>query len=305
VCRLPARRDDEIGCQEQGVVVTAIGERQRAVPGGPGLDARSLVVFFVLAYALSWSWVIPLVTAHEVVRRGEGWPTHLPALFGPAIAAVVVTAWTMGRPGLRDLAARMIRWRVGVRWWLVAVSPLVLLGLGLAAMAAAGQALPGAGDFGRFSGIPASGLAGVLLLLVAAGLGEETGWRGYALPKLQRRFSPLASSLIVAVLWFGWHLPQFFLIASYRDNGPFQYVGFFLGLTCGAVVLTWLYNRSGGSILLVAVWHGLYNLVSGTQAATGLLAAVVSTLIMIQAAVLTVLEVRARRRGRPSVLGPA
>ena len=79
----------------------------------------------------------------------------------------------------------------------------------------------------------------------------------------------------------------------------------FLGLTCGAVILTWLYNWSGGSILLVAVWHGLYNFISGTQAATGMLAAVVSTLVMIQGVVLIVLEVRARRRGRPSVLAPA
>ena len=286
--------------------MTATGERLRSVPGGSRLDVRALAVFFTLAYALSWSWAIPLAAAHQIVRRGEGWPTHYPALLGQAIAAVVVTAWTMGRPGVRDLLARMVRWRVPVRWWLMAVSPALFLGLALIAMVAAGKALPSVAEFGQYSGTPAVGLVAVLLLIFAGAVGEETGWRGYALPQLQRRFSPLASSLILAVLWFAWHVPQFFVIATYRDNGPLQYVGFFLGLTCGAVILTWLYNRSGGSILLVAVWHGLYNFVSGTQAGTtGILAAVVTTLIMIQAVVLVVFELRSRRRGRPSILGPA
>jgi uncharacterized protein len=285
--------------------MTITAKRLRSAPGGPRLDVRALAVFFALAYALSWSWVIPLAAAHQIVRRGEGWATHYPALFGPAIAAVVVTAWTMGRPGVRDLLARMVRWRVPLRWWLVAVSPAVFLGLALIAMIVAGKALPGVAEFGQFSGIPAIGLVSVLLLIFVGAVGEETGWRGYALPQLQRRFSPLTSSVTLAVLWLGWHVPQFFVIATYRDFAPVQYIGFSLGLFCGAVVLTWLYNRSGGSILLVAIWHGLFNVVSGTQAATGTLAAVVSTLIMIQAVVLIVLELRARRRGRSSVLGPA
>jgi len=203
------------------------------------------------------------------------------------------------------LLARMTRWRVALRWWLVAVSPLAFLGLALIMMAATGKALPSLPEFGRFSGIPAIGVAGVLLLIFASALGEETGWRGYALPQLQRRFTPLASSLILALLWFGWHLPQFFLIATYRNLGAGGYVGMFFGLACGAVILAWLYNRSGGSILLVAMWHGLYNLAAGTQAASGMLAAVVSTLIMIQALLLIVCDLRARRRGQPSVLGPA
>jgi uncharacterized protein len=286
--------------------MTAIGERSHDLRGGSRLDVKGLVVFFVLAYVLSWAWAIPLAVAHLVIRRGEGWPTHYPMLLAPAIAAVVVTAWTMGRPGVRDLLARMVRWRVPVRWWLAALSPAGFLVLALIAMAAAGKALPSAAAFGQFSGTPAIGLVGVLLLITFVGaLGEETGWRGYALPQLQRRFSPLTSSLILAVLWFGWHLPQFLVIAAYRDFSPVQYVGMFLGLICGAVILTWLYNRSGGSILLVIVWHGLYNFVSGTQAATGLLAAVVTTLVMVQGVVLIVLELRARRRGQPSVLGPA
>ena len=285
--------------------MTALGERSRAARGGARLDVKALVVFFALAYALSASWAIPLAVAHLVVRRGAGWPTHYPLLLAPAIAAVVVTAWTMGRPGVRDLLARVARWRVPLRWWLAALSPAAFLAIALMTMVVAGKPLPSVADFGRFSGLPAIGLVGVLLLITFVGaLGEETGWRGYALPQLQRQFSPLTSSLILAVLWFLWHVPQFFVIATYRDFNPVQYVGMLLGLTCGAVVLTWLYNRSGSSILLVIVWHGLYNVVSGTQAATGMIAAIVSTLVMVQGVALIVLEVRARRRGRPSVLGP-
>ena len=145
------------------------------------------------------------------------------------------------------------------------------MGIALIVMRVTGKAMPRPADFGKFSGLPAIGLVGVLLLITFVGaLGEETGWRGYALPQLQRRFSPLASSFIIAVAWFLWHLPQFFVIATYRDSSPVQYAGMFIGLLCGAVVLTWLYNRSGGSILLVIVWHGLYNFASGTQAATGM-----------------------------------
>jgi uncharacterized protein len=271
----------------------------------PRFDLRALVAFSMLAYALSWSWALSLAAAHQVVRRGVGWPTHYPSLLGPAVAAVVVTAWTMGRPGLRDLGARLVRWRVARRWWLVAVSPVAFLAVGLIADRVAGKPLPAVADFGRFSGTPAIGVAGVFLLITFVGsLGEETGWRGYALPQLQRRFSPLTATLILAPLWFLWHVPQFAVIATYRGFGPAGYVGMFLGLTCGAIVLTWLYNRSGGSILLVIIWHGAYNFVSGTQAATGLLAAIVSTLIMVQAIILVLLELRARHRGLPSVLGP-
>jgi uncharacterized protein len=285
--------------------MTATDARTQAAQGAARLDLRALVAFFALAYALSWSWVIPLAAAHQVVHRGAGWPTHYPALLGPAIAAVVVTAWTMGRPGLRDLGARLVRWRVAMRWWLVAVSPAAFLILGLVAMRVAGKPLPAVGDFGRFSGTPAIGLVGVFLLITFVGsLGEETGWRGYALPQLQRRFSPLTATLILALLWFLWHLPQFAVIGTYRDFGPVGCLGMFLSLTCGAIVLTWLYNRSGGSILLVIVWHGVYNFAGATQAATGTLAAIVSTLIMVQGIILVVAELRARRQGLPSVLGP-
>jgi hypothetical protein len=93
--------------------MTDIGERSPATtPAGSRLNAKALVCSFVLAYGLSWLWIIPLAADSQVVRRGVGWPTHLPALLGPAIAALLVTAWTMGRWGVRELLARMVSWRV-------------------------------------------------------------------------------------------------------------------------------------------------------------------------------------------------
>jgi uncharacterized protein len=77
------------------------------------------------------------------------------------------------------------------------------------------------------------------------------------------------------------------------------------GLACGSVILAWLYNRTGGSILACAIWHGVYNLETGTVAANRTIQAVTTTLVIVQAIALVGLEVRARKRGQPSVLGPA
>jgi len=282
--------------------------RTSPVSGGPARSGgRALVAFFVLAYALSWAWVIPLAVTHQVVDRGQGWPTHYPALFGPAVAAFLVVAATTGRRGIAELLRRVVLWRVGWRWWLVAFSPLAFLGIAVLGAWVSGLSLPRLADFGLYSGVPAAGLLGFLLLIIVGAIvgafGEEIGWRGFALPRLQHRFSPLVASLILAALWFAWHLPLFFVVASYRAFGVVDYVGFVIGLSCGAIVLTWVYNRSGGSILLVALWHGVFNVVSGTQAATGVIAAVVSTLIMAQALLLVGLDLRARHRGQPSPLG--
>jgi membrane protease YdiL (CAAX protease family) len=245
-----------------------------------------------------------MAVGHQVVASGRGWPTHFPALLGPAAAAFLVVAAISGRAGVASLLRRIGLWRVSWRWWLVALSPAAFLGLALLASGMTGSELPRVADFGLFSGVPTAGLLGVSLLVIVGALGEEIGWRGFALPALQRRFSPLVASLILAGIWALWHLPQFFVIATYQSFGVAQSVGFVFALSCGAIVLTWLYNRSGGSILLVAVWHGLFNLVSGTAGATGMTAAVVSTLVMAQAVLLVGLDLRARRKGRPSPLAP-
>jgi len=266
---------------------------------------RRIVWFFGLAYALSWLWLVPIAAVGGRVAAGSGWPTHLPALLAPLAAALIVTARYDGRAGLNDLGRRMVRVRVPLRWWAFAVSPLLVLVLVLLVDVAAGRALPAIGDFARFSGVASGwGPLGVgAAIVMINGFGEETGWRGYAVPRLQRRYPPLTATMIVAALWAGWHLPMFFVVDGFRSFTLAITAGWVFGLFCGAIVLTWLYNHTR-SILLVALWHGTYNIISGTGAATGLLAAVSTTLVMVLAVALVVLELRATRAGRRSVVGP-
>lgn len=268
-----------------------------------GHAVASTVAFTLLAYALTWAWLLPMALSGGVAEPGSGWPTHFPALLGPMIAAVLVAAFS-GR--LRSLLADMGRFAVAPRWWLAALSPLLVLGLILLAAAVTGATLPPPAAWGVFAGIPSTwGPVGVVLVLVLVnGFGEETGWRGFALPALQRRFSPLTSMLLLTLIWGAWHAPMFVVVSTMRGFGTVTVIGWLVGLASGSVVLGWMRNRSG-SIAVVAVWHGLFNVVSGTAAADGLLAAVSTTLVMVAAVVLVGAELLARRRGRPTVLGPA
>jgi CAAX protease family protein len=273
----------------------AASSRERV--GGP------LAAFVVSAYVLSWAWILPIALSGGVVEQGSGWPTHFPALLGPMVAGLLVAART-GR--LRALLADMARFAVPTRWWLAALSPLVVGALALLVAAAAGADGPPLSAWGVFAGLPAAwGPVGVTVVLVVVnGFGEEAGWRGFALPLLQRRFSPLTSMLLLTAIWAAWHAPMFLVVSTMRGFGTGTTVGWLVGLAAGSVVLGWMRNRSG-SVAVVAVWHGLFNVVSGTAAAAGLLAALNSTAVMLAAAVLVGAELLARRRGRPSVLGPA
>jgi CAAX protease family protein len=135
----------------------------------------------------------------------------------------------------------------------------------------------------------------LVLLVVVNGLGEETGWRGFLQPMLQRVLPPRLAILAVAAIWAGWHAPLFAILTTYRGFTPLTLVGFGIGLTCGAVVLGWLYNRTG-SILAVAVWHAVYNMTAATDAAHGLIAAVSTTAVIITAVGLVIADVATHGR---------
>lgn len=276
-----------------------------APPTREGLVVRHpLASFFALAYVFAWACWLPLVLTDQTVVAGDGWPTHVPGLLGPAVAAFVVTARTRGRAGLRDLLGRMLRWRVGWQWYAAVAAPVVFYVAVLGVRGAATGTWPSWRDLGSYSGLPAAlGIVGSFAVaLVLNGLGEETGWRGFALPLLQRRHGPLVASLLLTLGWAAWHTPLFFTLKSFEGFDAVTLPGFLFGMACGAVILTWVYNGTGGSVLLVALWHTAYNMTTATTAATGTLAAVVSTFVMVWAIWLVVLDLTASRRGRLSPL---
>jgi membrane protease YdiL (CAAX protease family) len=226
---------------------------------------RPVLAYFLLAYALSWAWWVPLVMRGATVRAGVGWPTSVPGLLGPAVAAVIVTALVDGRAGLRDLGSRMARWRIGWTWWLVVAGTLSLGLLGAAVTLVTGQPVPALADFTSYTGIGQITPLGVAALVFLGGMGEETGWRGLAADRLVPDHGLTWSALVVGVGWAGWHLPLFGLVDSFRSMGVMA-VGWFIGLVAGSVVLTFLYRQGHRSILLVAAWHTAFNLISGTKA---------------------------------------
>ena len=252
--------------------------------------------YVVLAIALSWAWWIPLAMGSNATEPGVGWPTHLPGLLGPALAAVAVTAVVDGRPGLADLARRSLRWRVG--WWWLTVGAVTAAG-------AVGLAISGVDDVGdltRYNGISASlGAAPtVVVALLVNGFGEEAGWRGFLADRLLARRGLIRTSLLVTVAWAVWHVPLFFLVGSFDEFSPAMVVGWTLGLTAGSLVLTWLHRGAHRSILVVAVWHTAFNLVSGaTPAGEGTPGVIASTAVMVAAVAIAVSEL-AGRPGRPT-----
>lgn len=236
--------------------------------------------FFALAYVISWSWWVLLVSRGDVVHAGVGWPTHLPGLVGPAVAAVVVTAATEGWAGLGDLGCRMARWRVGVRWWLVVAATFALVGLGAVQALLTGDEVPALTDFTRCTGVGAlPPLAVVAVVFVLNGLGEETGWRGFAVERLLRHHDLRWTALVVGVGWAGWHLPFFWLVDTFRLFGPLAF-GWFISMLAASLVLAQMYVAGRRSVLLVAAWHTAFNFTSATEATGAVVGTVMSVAVI-------------------------
>ena len=251
------------------------------------LTRHPIFSFFFLAYAISWSIGVPLaLQANGIVDLDLPLWLHYATAFGPALSALCMM-WAL-RERLDGTRATRARPRT-LTWSIIGfASPLVLFAVAQITGRTIGQPVPSWTALGHVNFLPDLGLFAWLLWLATSGTGEEVGWRGFLLPRLQRRHSPLRSSVLLALGWAGWHLPAFFYLPSYAAIGVKLVPAFFVGILSGALVLTWLYNRSGGSVVSAVLWHTSFNFVTASPSAAGLPAAVVSMFVIVWAVVLVI-----------------
>ena len=217
---------------------------------------------FVLMFLCTWP--VDLWAA----ASSRGWVSHpvpavLPILvgYGFVVAALVMTAIVDGRVGVGALLRRFLVWRVGVLWYVVLIAGPVVVDLAAIALDALVTGAVPAFDqpFARRNFGPSLGLWVALPVFFLFGLltnGEEIGWRGYALPRLQARHSALVASLVVGTVWAVWHVPKFLTSGSAQDY-PFWL--FLIDTLAKAILYSWVFNSTGGSLLTVTVLHASFN----------------------------------------------
>jgi membrane protease YdiL (CAAX protease family) len=218
-----------------------------------GFDVASAVqryptaAFFALAIGISWIAWIPLFLALPAATS----LIMIPGAFGPAVAAGVVLR-VRGR-SIRGWFGNSLDWRIGKRWYLIALGLPVVVALGFAS---GFVVITGRVESSPLATSAMSYLPMVVTYAVVGGGQEEFGWRGYALPALQERYDALTASIVIGLGWATWHLPPFFFgIPGYTGS----FLAYVVMVTGISVIMTWLYNNTGGSVLLAMLLHGGLN----------------------------------------------
>jgi len=179
-----------------------------------------------------------------------------------SLAAVVLVVIEGRKGGLRELLSRALIWRVGIQWWAIALFFIIVPSVASLYLyhLLGGPAVDWSGLKPLYTVVP-----DFIFLTIAAGIGEEFGWRGFLLPRLQTRYNALVSGLIVGVAWATWHIPMFFIEGTSQYEQGMQsglllaILGYSAFVIANSVLFTWLFNNTRGSVLLAAVFHGASN----------------------------------------------
>jgi membrane protease YdiL (CAAX protease family) len=222
-----------------------------------------LVSYFFLAYAGMWIVISPLVMdSFGWIELSDGLSLLLfvlSSLSGPALAAFWVTGVLEGKDGMARLLRRTFQVRAGLQWYAVAL--FVFLAIWLAVYSLLYDGVPLRNLIANPSLLVSAFLPSVILGLIIPSIGEEPGWRGFALPRLQAAYGPVIATLILGTLHGVWHLPALFTPLL----GPFSVQGFIvfvLTAAAGTFIYTWVFNNTRGSVWMAMVLHASSNAAS-------------------------------------------
>lgn len=218
---------------------------------------KPLFTYFVLAYLLSWLIWFPLYGPALGISGLPVLPFHHGiGAWGPLLSSFITTFIFFGKEGVGGLARKCVKVTPLLYLAIAALSPFALALIASLINYAVNGAPVNLVALTHSSDFPEQGLMFALLYNVLFfGVGEEVGWRGFALPRLQYRWNALYSSLLLTVVWAAWHLPLFLYRPGFMTMGIGGAIGWFFSLLTGSVLLTWLYNSSKGSILICALFH--------------------------------------------------
>lgn len=213
----------------------------------------SLAFFFVLTFVITWGAASLVIVFDLYLTRPVVMIGFTISVFAPSLSAIFITALSEGKDGLKILLQKTIFVNTSLLSYVVAFSPVILSFLAVIFYFSTGGT-PG----GNIKPIEWWDLLYLTLFLFLTGpLGEELGWRGFALPRLQKYVSPLLCGIIIGIIWALWHLPAWFIPGSYQSQFP--YYTFALSIIFQSIIMTWLFIQSKGSIFMVILFHYAIN----------------------------------------------
>lgn len=254
-----------------------------------------LILFFALVFGYTWGLgVLAFVPATRAILGPVTFanPLVASAVWSPSLAALLVSA-LQGRKGFSDLMTRLFTWRIAWYWYVGPVAAIAAMSL-VAELAAARV-------FGaRLPLVPAAAqlpsLVGSALLAFAydpGPLGEELGWRGFALPRLLERMNGLSAALLLGTIWAVWHLPAFFIPGMPQNNFPIW--TFMIAVIGASVIITWVVNRACGSVLPAILIHWSVNRFGNLAPPTAIMTALVFAATALALVAIAGVDLGARR----------
>lgn len=216
-----------------------------------------LISYFLLVFLISWTIELPLVMNEQLGGSLFVFPMqHYISFLGPFLAAVFTVFIFRGFSGVKAFIVQSFVKGTSLFWYLFALGmPILFFILSLLIQ----KMFTGQGISYELPWMESLGIW--LLGMVTFGIGEETGWRGFVLPELQLKFSPIVSACFITVIWALWYLPYFFEDARFMEMSLLMIAGWFVGLLASSLSLTWMFNKSGQNVWIPAFWQGIYQTV--------------------------------------------